>query len=184
MIVTVTIIVAAAFIGLFLINVDRVSADKTSTLGILTESASDNPNNEQAQNSPFESGSLALSTIKMISALVVVVVCIYLGIFLLKKAMGRHHGINGKNNVLQVLETTYVGPKKTVSLIRVADRSVLVGVTDNQISVLTELDADETAAITSEKVVSENEGFNLIFKSAVERIKKLSPKRDRAVLEN
>jgi flagellar protein FliO/FliZ len=184
MIITVAVIVAAAFIGLFVINVDRVAADKATALNALKQSAAENQNAETVGNSLYNGGSLALSTFKMISALVVVLVCIYLGVYLLKKLMGRRRGINGQNGILQVLETTYVGPKKTVSLVRVADRSVLIGVTDSQISILTELDAEETSAITAAGSANDSEGFDRLLKTACDKVKKLHLKRNRAVLEN
>lgn len=184
MIITVAVIVAAAFTGLFMINVDRVAADKTTAIGSLSQPAADGQNTEPVGKSLYNGGSLALSTFKMISALVVVLVCIYLGVYFLKKLMGRRSAANGRNNLLQVLESAYVGPKKTVSLVRVADRSVLIGVTDNQISILTELDAEETLAITAATVENESEGFNRLLKTACDRFKKLHPKRNRAVLEN
>ena len=87
--------------------------------------------------------------IKMASALVVVIICIYGGIYLLKRfTSGKTRRRGGR--LLEVIETTYVAPKKTVSLVRVADKAVLVGVTESQISMLTELDADQTAAIATE----------------------------------
>ena len=184
MIITVAVIIAAAFTGLFVINVDRVAADRTTVSGTLSQSAEDGQRAEPVGNSLYNGGSLALSTFKMISALVIVLACIYLGVYLLKKLMGRRRAASGKNNLLEVLETAYVGPKKTVSLVRVADRSVLIGVTDNQISILTELDAGETSAITAETFENESEGFNRLLKTACDRVKKLHPKRNRAVLEN
>ena len=184
MIITVAVIVAAAFTGLFVINVDRVAADKTTAIGSLSQPVADGQNAEPVGKSLYNGGSLALSTFKMISALVVVLVCIYLGVYFLKKLMGRRSAANGKNNLLEVLETTYVGPKKTVSLVRVAGRSVLIGVTDSQISILTELDAGETSAITAAAVENESEGFDRLLKTACDRVKKLHPKRNRAILEN
>ncbi|MBN1211357.1 MAG: flagellar biosynthetic protein FliO [candidate division Zixibacteria bacterium] len=184
MIITVALVLAAAFTGLFVINVDRVDADKSTAANTLSQAADNDRNVESDEKSLYNGGSLALSTFRMISALVVVLVCIYLGVYLLKKLMGRRKIGSGRDNLLQVLETTYVGPKKTVSLVRVADRSVLIGVTDNQISILTELNAEETSAITDATDENESEGFNRLLKTACDRVKKLHLKRNRAVLEN
>jgi len=59
-----------------------------------------------------------------------------------------------------------------VSLIRVADRSVLVGVAEGQISPLAELDASETAAILNREVHHETkDSFSTMFDSALNKIR-------------
>ena len=87
------------------------------------------------------------SMFKVGGALAVVILSIYLGVFLLKRMMGKKYSGNKKHNILEVLETTYIGPKKTISLVRVAGKSVLVASTENQISMLTEMDSEETEEI-------------------------------------
>ncbi|MDD3733215.1 MAG: flagellar biosynthetic protein FliO [candidate division Zixibacteria bacterium] len=181
---TVGVVLAAALTGLLVINIDRVAADKAAAPAGLYRVADESQETAMSGDNAYHGGSVALSTVKMVSALAVVLVCIYLGIYLLKRMMGRRYAAGGGNGILQVLETAYVGPKKTVSLIRVAERSVLIGVTDNQISMLTELGAEETAALSAGNIDTTGEGFNQLFKSAIERFKKISPKKNRAVLEN
>jgi flagellar biogenesis protein FliO len=63
----------------------------------------------------------AASLIKMLVALGVVVVCIYVGIFLLKKLVAKRHFGRSGNALLEVIETAYIDPKKSLSLVRVAD---------------------------------------------------------------
>ena len=84
--------------------------------------------------------------LKMLSALVIVIALVYVGLHLLRRTMGKRYA-GSSMDALEVLQTTYVGQHKAISLVRVADRSVLVGVTDNQISPITELSAEETARI-------------------------------------
>lgn len=120
----------------------------------------------------------------MLSALVIVIACIYLGIYLLKKLMGRKYGGYSKDNLLQVIETTYVGPKKTVSLVRVADKAVLIGVTDNTISVLTELDEAKTAEIMPAVAAEESrEPFSRFLTSASVRLKEFRLKKSGVALD-
>lgn len=128
------------------------------------------------EKSPVTSMSATSSILKMVSALVVVVICIYGAIFALKKLMGRKiTGRSGSEGILEVLETAHLGPKKMVSVVRIADRSVLIGVTDNQISLLSELDEVRTAQITTapeQEIASRS--FGDLLKSATARIKELS----------
>lgn len=110
---------------------------------------------------------------KMASALILVVIGIYVALFLLKRIMGRRHSSNGRNDLIELLQTVHISPKKTVSLIRVADRSVLIGVAEGQISPLAELDATETAAILQREEVHHEgkEGFSTMFESALNKLR-------------
>ena len=119
----------------------------------------------------IDSSTATSSIIKMITALGVVIVCIYVGIWLLKKLTNRRHSSGRKAFMLEVLETAYIDPKKSLSLVRVADRSVLIGVTDNQISVLTELDTELTkAAMEAASKGTQGESFSTMLKSATQKI--------------
>jgi flagellar biogenesis protein FliO len=85
---------------------------------------------------------------------------------------------------MEVLATTCVAPKKTVSLIRVADKAVLVGMTDSQMSLLTELDRDQTAEImAAQSEEKETDRFAQLLRSVSHRIRKVSVKKSRTALE-
>lgn len=175
-------IIILALFGALIINTERVTADNSQAL---TQDA----NVVEAQSTEdvlkgYTSSALP-SMFKLVGALIVVIGCIYLGLFLLRKMMGRKYSGNRSNNIMEVLETTYIGPKKTVSLIRVANKSVLVGSTETQISVLTELDSQTTeeilAGISTEE---EQENFKNMFTVASMKLKELSfSKKEKAVLE-
>ncbi|UCE25060.1 MAG: flagellar biosynthetic protein FliO [Candidatus Zixiibacteriota bacterium] len=177
---TIIIIVLAALIGVLAINTDRATAVKAGSAKppSMTETAAgiETDNN---QSTGFYS-SAAPSLLKLASALAIVVACIYVGIYLLKRLMGRKYSGNRQNNLLEVLETTYVAPKKSVSLLRVADKAVLVGMSENHITVLTELDAAQTrevlAAIEPER---ETESFRNVLKTATDKIKEFGFKRSK-----
>ena len=180
-IVAVAAIVGLALLGLLFINTDPVTADRT-TASVLQETQGQAGATEGDLTSAMTSSDIP-SLLKMLSALVVVVLCIYAGIFLLKRTMGRRYAGNRETSVLEVLETTYVGPRKMVSLIRVADRAVLVGITEGAISVLAELDAEKTAEITArENVEREDYSFRKMLNAASQKMRSLSPTRNRAAL--
>ena len=121
----------------------------------------------------------------MLSALVVVIACIYGGIYLLRRMMGRRHSGRGGAGLLQVLETAHLGPRKSVSLVRVADKSVLVGVTEGQISVLTELDETKTAEIVAADEAAETKpAFAGLLETATARLKNMSVRRKDVALDN
>jgi len=111
--------------------------------------------------------SVTMSLLKLVGALLLVVIGIYGFIFILKRMMGQKLSGNRGHKLIEVLETSYIAQKKSVSLIRIADRSVLVGVTDRGINVLTELSSDETTRVLKENIVEKPAlGFKGILKDA------------------
>lgn len=130
-------------------------------------------------------GSMLPALVKMISALVVVVIAIYGCVYGLKRLAGSRGRRPGEQRLLEVIETTYVAPKKTVSLVRVADKAVLIGVTESQISMLTELNAEQTAAVTArlEEKPAAGPSFSRMLSSASDQFRRLGAGKKEAVLD-
>lgn len=180
--ITVTIILVVALAGLMMINTERATADRMFDQS--STAAVDQSNAPGAASATDMTGSLLPTMAKMVSALVLVIAGIYFGIYGLKKLSTRGSARAGKSGNLELLETTYVAPKRTISLVRVGERSVLIGVTDQNISVLSELDKDETAELLkSEPTELTQPGFASVLNSATKKIKEFGLKRNRAVLE-
>ena len=176
------LIIAVALVGVLVINTNFVTAEE-SLAGKKTISE---PTQTEQEYGGFASDALP-SLLKVGLALLVVVIAIYAGIYLLKKMMGKKYSGNKKHNLLEVLETTYIGPKKSISLIKVADKSVLVASTETQISMLTEMDSEATKEILSQITVDaqQPDQFAAMFQSAFGKLKELSPLTKRnEVLEN
>jgi len=180
-IVTVSIVLAVALAGLFMVNTGQVSADRNIDPGALQAAG------PSAEPSPATSaqGSFTGAMIKMVSALAVVVICVYVGLYLLKRLTGRRNGPGLKNDALEVLQTTHLGPRKTISLIKIGSRSVVVGVTEQQISTITELDQAETEEILAVEPAAEEkpDAFAGMLRSASSRIKNLGLTRKPTALE-
>lgn len=174
------LIVAVAFVGLFLITSGDSEADQSTT----PATAGTTTVTPVGASDLFADG--ALPTLgKMVGALLVVILCIYVGVYLMKKTMGGKYGSANKLNALEVLESTGVGPKQSVTLIRVGDKSVLVGITGERMALLTELNAEETAVLTSSNTVDcEPDAFSKMLSSAAVHVKKLTSKSRRTVLES
>ena len=115
------------------------------------------------------------SLAKLLTALVVVVAGIYGFLYILKRMMGSKLSGNRDEKIIEVLETTYVAQKKSVSLIRYADRAVLVGVADSGINVLAELDNEQTAKILSEYAAEKpSTGFAGVMNDAKNKLASLN----------
>lgn len=176
------LIIAVALVGVLIINSNYVTAEQS--LAANKAAVSEQTQAEQEYGG-FSTDALP-SLMKVGFALLIVVVAIYAGIYLLKKMMGKKYSGNKKHNLLEVLETTYIGPKKSISLIKVADKSVLVASTDTQISMLTEMDSEATKEILSQIKVEEAkpDQFATLLQGAFGKLKELSPLTKRDVLEN
>lgn len=177
---TVIIIVLAALIGVLSINTDPATAVRTEKpiASTLTQAGSGLESSDDDATGFYTSA--APSMFKIISALVIVIVAIYGGVYLLKRMMGKKYTGNRQHNVLEVIETTYVAPKKSVTLLRVADKSVLVGMSENQITVLTELDSDQTREVlASIKTEPETESFGNVLRTATEKIREFGSRKTR-----
>lgn len=176
---TTAVIIAVAVIGLMLVSSDGGQADQASAITSPVENAT-TPN---ATDRLLADSALPVLA-KMVGALLVVIVCIYVGIYLLKRTTGGRYSSSRGTNALEVIETACVGQRKTISLIRVGEKSVLVGVTDDRMALLSELNADDTTAIlASAPQESEADGFSKMLNSAVTRVKRLAAKNRRTALE-
>ena len=168
-----TLIVVVALIGLIFVKTDYVSADRAS---LQTSQSIDNVYSPTSGESG--SGMSVLpSLIRIISALVIVVVCIYGGIYLLKKLMSKRNGRSAAYGNLEVIETIHIAPRKSVTLLRVGEKSVLVGTTENNMSLLSEQDEIETGKLLEQ---TEQEAptisFGEMLNTAVAKVKEVAQK--------
>ncbi len=97
-----------------------------------------------------------VSLVKMISALLLVLGLILGSAFLFKRYFGSRLGRWKNAPLIQVLSTTYLGPKREVSIIEVGDQYLVVGVTPYQISLLSQLDESQVPRFSGEIEKSED----------------------------
>lgn len=87
------------------------------------------------------SGSTVWVFFRMIFVLIVVVVCIYLVMNFMRKKMGG--GIADDDTFLRKVAQVTVSPGKTVQIVTLLERAYLIGVTDNSIDLLGEINDKE-----------------------------------------
>jgi flagellar biosynthetic protein FliO len=117
--------------------------------GIITASqASVSGNSEQVQQNriieqqTFGERSLAGMFIRTIFALLLIIISVYIGVYIIKRfASGK---TRHKGSLVSVAGSTYLGPKKSIYLVDVQDKRLVLGVTDTSIQLLTEIDRPET----------------------------------------
>lgn len=109
------------------------------------------------------------SLARILAALLVIIVVIYLGVFLLRRMSGNRLG-SGRGKTIQVIEQTYLAPKKSVCLLKLADRAVLIGITDAAITLLTELEWDSLPPEVVKKLAESPAGFSGFLNDAAGKL--------------
>ena len=169
------VILGAALLGLLatgsLQNRDNVSAAEALSQ-VLPQSST---------GTTTDTGAPIWAIVKMLCALAVVIVVLYGGLYLLKRMMTNRRFAASQDAALEVMESAYVGPKKMVSLVRVGKKAVLIGVTDQQISMLTELTPEETTTMLAQAPKAKtSESFGQLFKRTTEKFRETQAKKEHA----
>jgi flagellar protein FliO/FliZ len=91
---------------------------------------------------PEAMGSVFPSLWRLFGALLVVLALVWGTMWVARRFLkGRFNGTARSN--LKVVERMYLAPKRSIELVSIGERILVLGVTENQISMLTELEADE-----------------------------------------
>ena len=140
-------------------NSNVVNAGAASDLAASNSQLLSDINNELTQNSQAgpaaasqaqpAAGSGIYSALKVILGLAVIVILIYLTVFLLRfvnKNRVSSGGIRLKagKNLIKVLDSANISTNKSIQLVSVAGKMIIIGVTDNMISFLSEVAPGKT----------------------------------------
>jgi flagellar protein FliO/FliZ len=87
----------------------------------------------------FTQPDLYSTAVKTFSTLFIILAVILLGFYLIKRFGSRGTGLMGGDQWIKVIATTYLAPKKMISLVEVAGEILVLGLTDNQITMLTKV---------------------------------------------
>jgi flagellar biosynthetic protein FliO len=110
--------------------------------------------------------------LKMIAALGVVLALILFLLYGLRRMSGQRLGpLGGKR--IQVVESHYLGVKKSIALVQVPGKVLVLGLTADRINLLDTL--DETS-IDTPSAPNETKSFGPLLS---ERLKKIGPKRNK-----
>jgi len=139
----------------------RDAQDSHLTAGASSDGVTRNPSIAfgGALNDPNSSSSTSTGAgtrelfFKMMLSVLLVVGLGAAAIYASRKLMGRITNPPGKR--IKVVETAYLGPRKAVHLLRIGDRWILIGSTNENITKLAELTSD---AVTQDKVFAEDRG--------------------------
>ena len=78
-------------------------------------------------------------------ALFILIAVVYAGVVIIKKF--GHGKVNKKGDIISIAGSTYLGPKKSIFLVDIHDKRLVLGVTDTSIQLLTQFDRPEQDAV-------------------------------------
>lgn len=103
-------------------------------------------------------------------SLLLIIGIIYAVVFLMKKFTGKRFGASGRAKNIQLIEQTYLAPKKSVCLLKLGERAVVVGITETNVNLLTEFGWDELPEIERNNPADPGKRFSGFLNDAVGRI--------------
>lgn len=122
------------------------------------------------------SKALILYSVRMIIYLTIITFIIVMVLKYLKKKKFTSGKGGLSNKFVEILETSYIGPKQSIGLVKIMDRVVMVGITENNITLLNELDKATEAAIViknkSESADMVSNQFSSTINGFLEKFKK------------
>ncbi|MGM9570948.1 MAG: flagellar biosynthetic protein FliO [bacterium] len=135
---------------------------------------------EYNQPNEVNSPNLFWELTKVILALAFVIGVAY---FLLQ-FLNKKNFIQSKNEILDVLESIYIAPNRMVCLLKVGDKILVLGVTENNISFLTEInDLGIKETLQAQKDLKAAPIFAEQLNEVIEKIK-VSPQQDEKKTKN
>lgn len=90
-----------------------------------------------------EPPSLLASGWKMFYTLAMVLALMFFIFHVFKKVVLKNSVLGGNDKLVKVLSTGFLGPKKTIALVEVAGEVLVLGISDDNISLLTQIHDDE-----------------------------------------
>lgn len=99
--------------------------------------------------------------------------------YFLLQFLNKKNFIQGKNEILNVLESIYIAPNRMVCLVKIGDKILALGVTENNISFLTEInDLAIQETLQSRKKLKAEPVFAEQLNEVIEKIK-VSPQDEK-----
>jgi len=114
---------------------------------------------------------LLWSTIKLVAALGFTIILLVFVIWIMKKIFEARNIGSFSKKMINIIEIQYLTPKKAVALVKVFDRILIIGLSEDNITNLGELSAEESGLLDSLKPPE-----NIPFKSIIEKI--ITPKKN------
>ncbi|HEY8272506.1 MAG TPA: flagellar biosynthetic protein FliO [Pseudobdellovibrionaceae bacterium] len=127
-----------------LLAIPSVKAENASTPAVEEMTATDKIENKKESEIPLNLQSPKKASEDGHSIFKIILIFSMMGLvgtgaYIYMRKYAKNNFAAGKNNQIKVLTQHYLGPKKSLAIIRVAGESILIGVTDNNINMIKSL---------------------------------------------
>ena len=129
-----------------------------STIGLLMLKGSSNAMDDPLRSSPFY--------FLGVFAKLGVVLLLILACSVLFKRWAQPGGQGGKKRQMQVIETVRLSPKQAIHLVMIGDHQLLIGATDQNVSLLTSVEVDLTPIKTLTETSTIRTDFGSLLQAA------------------
>ncbi len=113
---------------------------------------------------------LTLLVIRTFGSLVLVLVLLGLTIYGIRWLQKKSRSTIGNIRKLGVVDSLSLGPKKSVHLVKIMDRVLVIGVAENSMSFLTELSRDEADQFLHDPAGKQQLGFTSMLANQIDRM--------------
>jgi flagellar biosynthetic protein FliO len=161
------VVIAGMFVALALIasaampevakeSADRTGPVQTASSGGVSGTGSEEPGPTAVAPSPGMAGMV----FKVIGSVLLLIGVLYAGMYALRVLSGRTGGRGLGSGAISVLHKTHIAPKKAIYVIKVGGKTMVVGVTDSQMTHLADLSDEELGSLEGpDKSESKRGGF-------------------------
>jgi len=119
------------------------------------------------------SPSLAGIIFKLIVSMVLIVGLIYLSMYLIKKVNSRAAGGGIAGDTIKIIGRTFISPKQSLYLVKIGQRYTVLGATESNINLITELSDQEARDFDNREskpaAISAGSKFADIFKGIIKQ---------------
>jgi flagellar protein FliO/FliZ len=119
------------------------------------------------------SPSLAGIIVKLVLSMVLIVGLIYLSMYLIKKVNSRAAGGGIIGDTIKVIGRTFISPKQSLYLVKIGNRYTVLGATESNINLITELQEQEAREFDNREnkaaSISSGTRFSDVFKGMIKR---------------
>jgi len=109
-------------------------------------------------------------TIRLLASLLFVLALIIGGVYLLKKIPFYKRFVNGVKRPISIISSISLGHKRSISVVRIADEVLIIGLTNTNVALLSKMKADEY--YSTEDIITQNEEIPENDKGFLEQLKK------------
>lgn len=108
---------------------------------------------------------------KTAGSMVVIVLLIFAVVFFLRRFVLNRNGLGSGAGAIRILSSSFIGPKKSIHLVKVLNRVLVLGVSETHIQTLSEFGAEEVDRLLPQAAMTSGEpqAFSKIIHSFLKR---------------